>query len=381
MRNCLYCGKEKEDSEFSQEHVLPRGVGGNLINNPFSIKDVCAKCNNLCGLFVDGPFIKSWFINNYRSQIAQKYCHLTPETILPLSYMGELTAFNLEDKICEFWLGPTGDTIYHFHEPYPEEDTPHMVGLPPTAYNKNLDSGFVFLFVRATNPIWHPTIVFSVISNFKKSTIYLGNGPKPQLDQFKEIPKELLELHKRLIDFQEKEHKNSITISIDYADRFLCKLALGMGELVLKSEFKLSEDADLLRTALWTKKAEDRKELKIRGSNFLGSPETKESLNEIFKWPGGHCLVVMKNGDDIVLFCNFYEQNSAAIKISGNSNHWPDNSQGKVFVMVPSLSKAVGPINFIDFIAHKVVPPKKYPALRLLEEEMEQFTDHPPFNL
>lgn len=381
MKTCLYCKNEKEDAEFSQEHVLPRGVGGNLINNPFSIKDVCAKCNNLCGLFVDGPFIKSWFINNYRSQIAQKYCHLTSETVLPLSFMGEFKEFNYEDKICELWLGPAGDTIYHFHKPYPEEDTPHMVGTPPTAYKKNLDPGFVFIFIRANNPVWHPTIIFSTIFNFKKSILYLGNGQKPNLTQFKEVPKELKELHSRLINFQEKEHSNSIIISIDYADRFLCKLALGMGSLLLKSDFKNSEDADLLRAGLWTKKLEDRKKLKIRGSNFLGGKEHKENLDEIFKWPGGHCLAVIKNQNGILLFCNFYEQNSAAIKISGNVSHWPDDSEGKIFVMVPSLSKAVGPIDFLEFIGHKVEPPIKHSGLEILEQEMQQFTSHPPFNL
>lgn len=41
---CLYCKKEKSDEEFSQENVLPRGLGGNLNTyNPFSINDVCQK--------------------------------------------------------------------------------------------------------------------------------------------------------------------------------------------------------------------------------------------------------------------------------------------------------------------------------------------------
>ncbi|UPT71150.1 MAG: HNH endonuclease [Flavobacterium sp. JAD_PAG50586_2] len=274
---CLYCKEEKEIKEFSQEHVLPRGVGGNLINNPFSIKDVCARCNNLCGLFVDGPFIKSWFTNNYRSKIAQQYCHLTPETVLPLSYMGEIEDLKSDNEICDFWLGPTGDTIYHFHKPYPDDlDTPNMIGIPPTAYKKDIDPGYVFLFVKSNNPLWHPTIVFSVISNFKKSKLYLGNGPKPNLEQFENIPEQLSDLHSKLTEKQEEMHNNTFTISIDYADRFLCKLALGMGSLVLKPEFKLSADADLLRKGLWTKNKDERKELKIHGANFLGDKESKK---------------------------------------------------------------------------------------------------------
>ncbi|UPT71151.1 MAG: hypothetical protein M0D53_01685 [Flavobacterium sp. JAD_PAG50586_2] len=102
-------------------------------------------------------------------------------------------------------------------------------------------------------------------------------------------------------------------------------------------------------------------------------------MDEIFTWPGGHSLVVIKNNQGILLYCNFYEENSAVIKISGNLQHWPDASEGKVFVMVPSLRKAAGPIDFLDFLGHKVKPPVKNIRLEELEEEMKQFSGHPPF--
>lgn len=381
---CLYCKKEKTAEEFSQEHVLPRGIGGNLNTyNPFSINDVCSRCNNLSGLFIDGPFIKSWFINNSRADVAKRYCHLTPETILPLVYFGEIEALKQGDKICEFWLGPTGDTIYHFHVPYPEEmDVPPIVGLPPTAYKKDIDHGIVFLFIRSNNTKWLPTIIFSTLSNFKKSTIYLGNGNKPEIERFEEIPKDLKELHKHLISIQGTTHQNRVQVGINFADRFLCKLALGIGSIILNPEFKKSQSADLLRQGMWTKSRTDREQLPIKGTGPLGSKEIMSDLDHYFKWTGGHTFVVMKAQSQLALYSNFYEANSSVILISNEPQHWEGKiGEGLVFVVAPTLSKAVGPIDIAEFIAHRIDSPIAYNLLQDLEAEMIKFSELPPFDV
>lgn len=53
---CLYCGNEKNEEDFSQEHVIPKALGGNLTpDNPFTIHNVCRRCNSVAGAFIDGP--------------------------------------------------------------------------------------------------------------------------------------------------------------------------------------------------------------------------------------------------------------------------------------------------------------------------------------
>jgi len=65
MPACVYCNTEKQEDELSQEHVIPRAIGGNLTPiNPFSLNNVCRHCNSLCGAYIDGPFIKNWFTQN-----------------------------------------------------------------------------------------------------------------------------------------------------------------------------------------------------------------------------------------------------------------------------------------------------------------------------
>lgn len=381
---CIYCGKDKPEAEFSQEHILPRAIGGNIEPiNPLSIDNVCERCNNLSGLFVDAPFIKNWFINNYRSSNSKKYCNLTPQTVLPLTYFGVIEEFAHDDKICEFWLGPTGDTIYHFHVPYPEEpDSSPMIGKPPTSYAHDIDAGFVFLFIRSNNPKWHPTIIFSVLANFNKSEIYLGNGETPPIKNFKNIPESLSELYDKLKVKQAKMHTNTMQVGLYYEDRFLCKLALGIGSLLLNPIFESSEQADLLRKGMWIKNHKERRKLKIHGTKALNSGQSMKGLNEIFSWQGGHSLIVMVANNRLVLYCNFYELHSSVIQITDNPAHWEGKINiGKAFIVAPSIKKAVGPINLMDYIGHKAKPPVLYPELVELEKVMSTFDKLPPFDI
>ncbi len=65
MKTCIYCNKEKDDSEFSLEHIFPDALGGALLPDAiFKTNDVCIACNSTSGLFIDGPFIKNWFLTN-----------------------------------------------------------------------------------------------------------------------------------------------------------------------------------------------------------------------------------------------------------------------------------------------------------------------------
>jgi hypothetical protein len=76
------------------------------------------------------------------------YLQSTPGVtdFLPLNYMGYLEELNVGTRVCEFWLGPTGDRIYHFHEPYSDEPGSLTAVGPPLHIRKELvDPGFVFL--------------------------------------------------------------------------------------------------------------------------------------------------------------------------------------------------------------------------------------------
>lgn len=120
MMRCLYCNIEKPIEEFSDEHVITQAIGGNIEPiDPFKLTEICQRCNRLCGLFVDGPFIRSWFTQSSRTSFVFKALKPGGSATLPLTYNGVLDDLACESRICELWIGSTGDTVYHFHEPYP----------------------------------------------------------------------------------------------------------------------------------------------------------------------------------------------------------------------------------------------------------------------
>lgn len=383
MLICAYCGKEKSDEEFTQEHVIPKAIGGNLFpDNPFLLNNVCKRCNNVSGTYIDGPFIKSWLTQNSRAENLYKYADISKNPILPLVYMGPCHELSYEDKICELWLGPTGDTIYHFHLPYPDEpQISPMVGVPTYVGNNEIDYGFAFLFIRSNNPIWHPTIIYSFINQFNKSTVYLGNGPVPEGGPFSKIPRELEDLHKKIRSISGNNHEISFKIRLDYGDRFLAKIALGIGCKLLNNSFISSESASMLRKFMWTKDAEERNKIPVSGASFLKGEFGK--LNQILCWPNGHIVALIVSLDSLYLFTSFYGNQNATIKISSEPEHWKGKIQneGIVYAIAPGLQRYVGPKNLSTFIAHKFEPDCLDKDLSNLEIEMNKFSKLPLYDI
>lgn len=395
MPFCIYCGKNKKIEQFSDEHVIPKAIGGNLEpTNPFIIDEVCNRCNNISGIFIDEPFIKSWFTQNNRADLSFKYIDLDKDLILPLTYFGKFEDLNYEEKVCEFWLGPTGDQIFHFHKPYPEiSNVPPVVGIPTHAKRKNIDHGFAFIFIRSNNPVWHKPILFSFVNKFKKSTLYLGNGPKPEGDAFSEIPEELKELHTELKNRtgsapdkkKSDKHKLKMSLGLDYGDRFLAKLALGLGSILLNDSYKKSKSAKILREFMWTKSNKKREKILLHGTNFIGETIDND-LKKYLSWPGGHFLYFLPDKNrGLILYTNFYEKQDASILITSNPEHWKettlDNEGGVVYIITPSLQSYAGPISFASYISHKIIPDYTEKKIESLEEKIKINNKIPPFEI
>lgn len=280
----------------------------------------------------------------------------------------------LPDDICpegfvgEFWLGPTGDHIYHFHRPS-EEPGPYMDWRDP-------DPGFVCLFVRATNPVWHPVIISSVIAAFPGAEFYLGNGPKSDIKGFAEIPDNRRALVEKLRGLGTKRTLQ-ITIDPYSTDRWLAKLALGFGALHLTPAFGTSEAAERLRTFLWTRDPEERANIPIPGTGFL---DASSSLSDL-AWPDGHVIALIPLGTALALHLSLFGR-SATISVTEDARHWQDriSPSGLIYVVVPGLRRYAGPIPFPEYCAWKIsgVPCRELDDLR---NAVAALPPPPPFDL
>ncbi len=257
-RFCIYCGKQKSIDEFkAKEHILPKAIDGNLTpQNPFITDRVCDSCNHICGFFIDDPFIRSWFINNSKADCSNVFFNQVK--LIHLYYLGESLDVKYLDFTCDFWLSPKSDNIFHFHKPWHNlKDIPPVAGIPAhLKRDKSINQGFVFLFLRNSDQNWTSKILRSIKSQFNKVPVYLVNSQYSSDEKFDLVPKSLIALCEYLQKIRGKfKIDSSLIIRLDnnYGERFLAKLAIGLGSLHLNEGFVDSQDADLLRSFMWEK--------------------------------------------------------------------------------------------------------------------------------
>src|SRR5277367_3688504 len=116
VKKCAYCGQDRPLVDFSDEHIWPDALGGDFLDCFWRTDDVCERCNNLAGLYVDGAFIRSMFGNSERAIGAWEYIDVAKpgSVILPLHYCGQLKSPALaSDETAEYWAGPCGANILH----------------------------------------------------------------------------------------------------------------------------------------------------------------------------------------------------------------------------------------------------------------------------
>lgn len=379
---CSYCGRERPDDEATDEHVVPRAIGGAVgPTNPFLLRTVCRQCNSAAGRYIDGAFIRSWLVNSARVTNAFRYVDLDANPILPLRYMGEIGETLWPGKTCEFWIGPTGDSIFYFHDPFPALAGPGVIGPPPGQAEAQDFDEHAFLFIASSNPAWHPAIVRSFVENFEHATLYLGNGPTIRGGRFSDIPPELMPLRARLHAMTGERLQVTATLARDFGQRFLAKLALGFGCLLLGPDFQRSVDAVRLRDAMWERDPEQRAALQIHGTPFLGEMNPHDFTP--LPWAPGHVIVVRQFGQSLALSPFFYGTVAAVIEITSDRRFWqgrvPD--EGLVFVIAPGLRTFHGPLPLDEYVAFRHFPATAPVALREPWERAETVAAFPRPNL
>src|SRR5687767_9722197 len=97
---CPYCAQEKADSDMTDEHVIPRALGGSLRpTNPLMIR-VCRRCNSACGRHVDGRFVRSFIVHNFRTAAMMRHHDPHEPPTVPLSFFGPMDGWSDTQSVC-----------------------------------------------------------------------------------------------------------------------------------------------------------------------------------------------------------------------------------------------------------------------------------------
>lgn len=290
LGRCIYCWNEVPMAELTLEHIWPDALGGDNLPAPFKTKKVCKKCNNLCGLFVDGAFIKSWSAQSSISTSCYHFLDPLRPSAIPLIYVGIDTNFPTRDgEICERWLGPAGDHIFHIHQVDDEKWYAYAGG--DILRRKKKDRGRAYIALTSKNPFWQVTALASFREHFKHAKRCVTNI-RYEFDHSQETDLTLLipqpdpddKLQTEELDYIRNRTNYTINITLNFQlgfdTRFLCKLALGIGGELLGEAFLETSYAKELRKGLWCKNYQDQKKLLVRGSpSFSSSKETNETLD------------------------------------------------------------------------------------------------------
>lgn len=297
MKTCIYCGFEKSDADFSDEHIWPDALGGDYLPDLWRSDDVCRTCNSISGVFVDGAFIKS--LPGAIERATGAYDYLPPTLSLtnivgvapPLAYTGRMKdPPPPADHIADVWVGPCGVNIVHIRPDDAEPQWTAYVGGDPRA--KKIRAGRAYLALTSTEPFWIAASLAAFKANFSRAKRYVVNMNVPpqiaafctELDRSDPVQASDMATVDAFIARGRAQHwvHNEMVTRADVVDRFLAKLGLAMGFKTLSVAFLETDYARNLRRAFREADVEKRSTIPIFGRGYwaelVGAPHKAPNL-------------------------------------------------------------------------------------------------------
>jgi HNH endonuclease len=354
MRVCIYCRQLKPEEDFSLEHVIPQCLGGATAPDDFKTRDVCKKCNNDLGLFVDAAFEKSWFVSMQLQENARaQFNPLSPKAI-PLVCMGpcELEVPGLQaDEVCESWLGPFGEQVYWLR-PRDERLYWYSGGNPRTVKSANSRAYFMFSInsKRSAGLTWLSFEKAFSGRRVKKIMCTQVSGADPKSIGFSE-PDSLDEAR---VDFfmshslTGSSRKISLAIYTRFDLRFMAKLAIGLSHCLYEKTDVCKDYAYELHRALWHRPGE---ELPLINASTSFSTEIDPRFSEITGIRGAVVLLVTRVPSGTAVVLNLGPRLNWFIKIAEHVNE-PSSYQDQVIIIFSALEKCFR-MPLQDYIAFK----------------------------
>jgi hypothetical protein len=358
-KTCIYCLSEKPQTEFTLEHVFPGALGGKLCSDLFKTRDVCGRCNNIAGLFVDGAFVKGYLHAAGVALPMQEYLDpRRPDSISPLIYMGRLNGLALpHNEICEMWIGPCGVQYYHIHE----QDDPRWDGFAggdPIA--RKADPGRVYIGLTTVQPDWVGLAFRSAADFFEESQRYAPNvafqadpAAKPLLHP---MDPSASEEAARILAMPNQKNMG-VVIDPGFDQRFSAKAALALGYKIFGTAFLATAQAGRLRGLMREKDPARRAAFKVRGSDLLSTGDDRSA--EFRGWKGAYTIHIGVFGDYLLLSIYLPTTQGMHIVIADEPAMWQSHNyasyrEGVVYLVLPQVGHFAGPISHPEFIAHKI---------------------------
>jgi len=365
MKVCIYCGCEKPDEEFSDEHIWPDALGGDFLpRDVWRTDDVCQKCNSISGVFVDGAFIRSWIGQAERSSDSHEYLvGRGKPAAIPLHYLGPIKDVPLPaGHVADFWAGPCGANIVHIRPDDGDEQWTTYAGGDPRG--KKSKAGRAYMALTSEDEFWIAVSLLSFHRHFDRAERFVvnmgipANWPFKEPDRFDAVQAEDMKVVDAVTGASRtgKQIHLQPVISVDVGNRMLAKLGLAVGYKLLGAAFLETEHGKNLRAGMREAKFEKRQDIAVRGSGLFGQAGL-EAAKDVLAWPGGWVLLVSVVQGKLFLGVVVPSGKSMTVLISDEAalvaTVDPTYKDGAIWITVPAAGEAVGPILLPEYLAHQ----------------------------
>lgn len=352
---CIYCLQDKDENEFSLEHILPQFLGGASAPQILKTRSVCKRCNNNLGLFVDASVAKNFLVFGYLNSIHRTYYDPEKDIGLPLQCMGECDLkppFMDDSEVCESWLGPFGEQIYWIR-PKDEHLYSYMGGNPRTA--KEVTTRAYFFISENTNR--NPTVMWHSFANAFKGTkvkkifCAIVDGADPKNIGFSE-PNDMDLLRKEyfrdVFKRQEMRHIQQAW-NIKWDVRFLAKTAIALASVFVGESVFETQYFRNLNKALWD--VDNKENGLIKGKAFLNEPD--DVLKKFLSEKDAVVLTLQQIRGNLSFSLSISDALTSTVLVAENIEYNEAIGEGLVYIFYPPLQKCIE-LTFPEFLAYKL---------------------------
>ncbi|MBB2905269.1 hypothetical protein FHR76_001613 [Rhizobium sp. RAS22] len=366
MRTCLYCHEDKDEKQFSDEHIWPKALGGDFLpKDVWRTDEVCQRCNSVSGLFVDGEFIRGWMGRAERSESSLDYLAgkgaVGP---IPLDYLGPLKDIPVPvGHIADYWAGPCGANIVHIRPDDGSANWTTYAGGNPIV-KKGL-GGRAYMALTSHDPFWIGVSLESFRHHFAKAERFVTNarlspeweiGFPDREDPVQADDMKTMDAVAEIGRSGENLHLQP-ALAVDTGGRMLAKLGLALGYKLLGNAFLGTDYAKHLRAALWEGDFKKRQAIPVRGSSFLKKTDNPD-VNETLRWPGGWVIMVNVIDGKLLLSVIAPSSRSMTVLVSDDTSLVAtlpsEYLGGLVWITVLAAEQGVGPVALEDYVTHKL---------------------------
>lgn len=351
---CLYCGYTHPAEKSTLEHAVPQSLGGAHAPDRFKLRNVCKKCNNDLGAFVDASFAKSWFVINGLATAAHKLYDGTNEIPLPLTCIGPIDIPGLavpKGYLSESWIGPSGEFMVWLR---PKDETLYWyAGGNP---RHRAEPSTVYWFPTSDDPARLKIGSDSLFAAFKKRKNarkvmgvpchgFPGNGYPPGFD----VPSATDVANIAAIRARSEGFHGRARVNAEFDYRFISKLALGVGYSLFGDAFASSGQAEEFRKGCWPK---NHRQIGVRGVPTFGA--AVPLVDRVASYPGAVVLTVLPVGDSYALSMTIDGGRPFVVSLAPTTLQSPvvDRLEGYTLLLFPSIRHHIE-ISFAGLIGHR----------------------------